>query len=627
MLKLKEGVQKVEVLSAKQEPKWSFVQKVIGGDTYLVMAQSAVEIEDEFSSLYFTASSQSNLFLMPPFEPNVLTNLTQINNVLNQCIEAMEVNIDGTGHSFIAKEDGDEVDEIEKKKAEAFFNEPYPGQSFVNIRRKLRRQMEAVGYSFLEVLRNIGGDIVGVRNVETQHIRFVKLDKPIQVKKTVIRDGKEVELTMWERERRFAQMVALKQQVFYREFGTTRQVNRDTGEWESKEKPIPPENRGTELLIFGIHPDNITPYYLPRWINQLPSVIGSRKAEEQNLQFFDSGGLPPAIIFVQGGTLAKDASDQLRMYLSGKNQNKYRAVVVEAQASGGSLENAGNVQVKVERFGAQSAQDSMYQKYDAAAEEHVRVGFRLPPLFIGRSQDYSFATAAISYQVAEAQVFLPERDEFDEIMNRTILPGVGFKSLKFKSNPITLKDVTSILKGLELSKDVATRESFVKEINSTTGMDIQMSAVPQPNIADGEAHPGAPTVAEIEDKDLPASMKPPAITSPQPKPAEKPLEKSLHETEMEKLKLEEQRLKNKQLARTPKKATEIIELAHNYAAMKGLVQKRELSVDQQLIVKEDVAGLNEEEREAFDSLLSTYVFGADSEDLVSIVGHAHQHIM
>ena len=55
---------------------------------------------------------------MPPFEPNVPLNLVQTNNILNQCIEAMEVNIDGTGHEFVPVEEGKEIDEAEEKIAE-----------------------------------------------------------------------------------------------------------------------------------------------------------------------------------------------------------------------------------------------------------------------------------------------------------------------------------------------------------------------------------------------------------------------------------------------------------------------------------------------------------------------------
>jgi len=602
----------------KAEPKITFIQKVIKSETFLVMAHSAVELEDEFSNLYYTAANQSNLFLQPPFEPNVLMNMVQTNNVLNQCVEAMEVNIDGTGHEFVPAEEGKTIDKTEEKAALAFFKEPYPNVSMTAIRRKLRRQMESVGYAWIEVLRNMADEVVGIRNVETAHIRMVKLDAPIQVKKKIMRGDTEVELTLWERERRYAQRVALKQLVYYREFGTTRQVNRDTGEWETPEKAVPAESRGTELLCLGIHPDTATPYYLPRWINQLPSVVGSRNAEEQNLQFLDAGGLPPAIVFIQGGTLVKDTSDQLRMYLSGLNKNKNRAVVVEVQSSSGSLDSAGKVDVKVERFGSAQSQDAMYMKYDVSTEEHVRVGFRLPPLFLGKAQDYNFATAQTAYMVAEAQVFLPERTEFDEMLNKTIIKELGFKTLLFKSKPITLKDVATQLKGLELSKDVVTRESYLKELNTVAGMVLEIAELPAPNVAPGGVKPTTQSVDEIPGHKLPASMKPPAFTAPQDDPEPAPPDSHVI------LKPGDKLVKKPQLKLVPKErksAIELIELAQDYAASQGLIQKRDVSPERQVITEEAVRGLDEAELHAFNRLIATYAFGDDDPDLVTLVAN------
>lgn len=614
--------------SDRPESKITFIQKVIKEETWMVMAQSAVELEDEFSSLYWTAGTQNNLFLMPPFEPNVLLNLVQTNNVLNQCVEAMEVNIDGTGHEFIAVEEGEDIDEEEENIAKAFFDEPYPNISMVTIRRKLRRQMESVGYGFIEVLRSISEEVVGLRSVETAHIRMVKLDKPIQVKKKIERDGKEVELTLWVRERRFAQTVALKQQVYYREYGTTRHINRDNGDWEEEGKPVPPEKRGSELLCLGINPDITTPYWLPRWINQLPSVIGSRAAEEQNLQFLDAGGLPPAIVFIQGGTLIKDTSDQLRMYLSGLNKNKNRAVVVEVQSSSGSLDAAGKVDVKVERFGSAQSQDSMYTNYDEVTEEHVRVGFRLPPLFLGKAADYNFATAQTAYMVAEAQVFAPERGEFDEMINKTIMKELKLKTLKFRSKPITLKDVATQLKGLELAAPVATRESYLKEMNTVTSMSLELAALPHPNVAGDQEHPGVPTIAETPHEQLPASMAPPLITSPQSEPKEPPPEKETHVVLKPGDQMHPIPKKNQTIKVPPKKekkaAMELMSLVQDYAVLKGLIpnliQKRELvSVERIAEVEDAVQALTPDDSRAFNNLLAMYVFGSDDADLSAIV--------
>src|SRR5690606_20257571 len=101
--------------------------------------------------------------------------------------------------------------------------------------------------------------------------------------------------------------------------------------------------------------------------------------------------------------------------------NAHQIPVIETISTGGSLENASQVRVTVERFGAERQSDSMFEKYDERCEKRVRRAWRLPPLFVGASDDYNYASAFASYMHAEAQIFAPERAEFDEIINRTIM--------------------------------------------------------------------------------------------------------------------------------------------------------------------------------------------------------------
>lgn len=652
-------------MPTQQPGKPVFVQRVVSGETFTVLAASRLELEDEFAGLYYTGNAPERVILMPPFEPKVLASMIMQNNVLAQCIEAMEVNIDGTGFELVPAEEPDpeekrraaaeaaeqaaaasgqlpqpgakpmvpeqppqggektlteqdsqtqpasdnpdgnlppwmakkapfdrnakrptdndplnptappkpqplhdlaresqngmvpgqqpnnpesadgynngklqptghgqpvdgkpvdgtptnagvtrpeeqareagtpheeiadpmksmggtgmaedgEMDPEERKRIKAFFDQPYPNLSFVGIRRKLRRQMESIGYAFLEVLRNAKGDLVGLRNVETYNTRMVKLDEPVLVKKTVVRDGEEHELQMWDRERRFMQSVPghPNQWTYFREYGSTRQVDRKTGYWESETNPVAADRRGGELMVFGVIPDSTSPYFLPRWINQMPSVVGSRKAEENNLDLLDAGGLPPAMIFVQGGTLGKQTADELRAYVSGKSKNRNRAVVCEVMSNSGSFDGAQTPpQVKVERFGSEKVNDSMFREYDKNTLEHVRTGFRLPPLFLGLAQDYNFATAYTAYMVAEAQVFQPERQKFDEYINATLMRELGAKTCKFRSLPMTLKNVEVQLQAMQLVAQTVDQAGMVDEVNKIAGTSLEFTQPPAP---------------------------------------------------------------------------------------------------------------------------------------------------
>ena len=259
-----------------------------------------------------------------------------------------------------------------------------------------------------------------------------------------------------------------------------------------------------------------------------------------------------------------------------------------------------------------------------STEEHVRIGFRLPPLFLGKAVDYNFATAQTSYMVAEAQVFLPERTEFDETMNKTIIKELKLKTLKYKSKPITLKDVATQLKALELSKDVATRETFLKEMNTAGNMSLEMAEMPHPNVASDQEHPGVPTIAETDHGQLPAGMKPPPITSPQPTPEPPPQETPFQIGAKESAKaMAKEEAKAKFRPKEKKAAGELMTLVQDYAVYQGLlpslVQKQEMTAERADEINTEIEHLTPDDAKAFNSLLAMYLFGSDDADLSSVI--------
>jgi PBSX family phage portal protein len=465
--------------SKKAKSSIMFSRTVKRADDSNLVFDQPLEAEDEFQSLY-EVTQDGVVILQPPFNPNTLRSLCTRNNLLQQCIHVMEVNIDGTGHTIepieaSEAENTDPESQAEKAKAEAFFKEPFPGMSMITLRRKLRVDLEQTGCAYLEALRNAAGELVFLRHVDAATVRMLKLDAPVPVEVKVNRGGEEVSVNMQMRERRFVQIVG-QNKIYFREFGSSRQINRKTGQWVKPGEKLPAEMLGNELIQFIVDPDATSPYGVPRWINNLPSILGSRKAEEYNLEFFDAGGLPPAMIIIAGGAMTRQVKEQVLQHLSGRNKARHRAAIIEVQSASGGLDGQGKVSVLVEKFGDSRMGDALFQRYDQATEERVRVAFRLPPLFVGRSGDYSFATAMVSYMVAEEQVFVPERREFDEIINTKVLPALGVKRYKFVSKPITLKDARVMLEAVNLAKDAIDAEERVSLLNEIAGMSMKYSA-------------------------------------------------------------------------------------------------------------------------------------------------------
>jgi hypothetical protein len=111
----------------------------------------------------------------------------------------------------------------------------------------------------------------------------------------------------------------------------------------------------------------------------------------------------------------------------------------------------------------------------------VRRSFRLPPIFIGAADDYNFASAVASYTVAEAQVFRPERDEFDEIINVKLMSALGWGEYQMISKPLVIEDAALKLQGLDMA--VTTKavdmKDVIYEINEAVGTNVKFVEPPE----------------------------------------------------------------------------------------------------------------------------------------------------
>lgn len=468
------------------------------------ITSNALEIEDSYLNYYALNDSA----IAPEIAPDVYYGLVETNNTLAQCISAMEVNIDGTGFDLV-RTDGEDITDADNEQIaflREFFSEVSPGVSFITLRRQLRRQAETSGYGCIEVIRNPKDEIVFLKVIESKSIRLMKLGKPVTTKKTLVRRGMEMSVTLQARERRFVQYWSgtAPRTVYFKEFGASRDLNKKTGEWAKEGERLPADQRATEIIYTTIHRSKSSPYGIPRWLNQLPSVVGSRHAEELNLEYFEAGGIPPLLVFISGGAMAETARKQLEGLLAGKARDKLKGVVADIQSTSGTIDKGGGVRVDVEAFGSDRQQDSMFENYDYKCEKRVRSSFRLPPLFVGKAEDYSYSSVFASYTLAEAQIFAPERMEFDELINNTIMKVMTQGAYAIKSKPLRVADAETNLKSLELAMNggAITKQTLVHELNKVGSLNLQ----PVPDVADeiAERNSGSSSADQVRNPNLDA---------------------------------------------------------------------------------------------------------------------------
>ncbi len=425
--------------------------------------------EDPLESL----SSQGRIH-EPPFDLLMLAMLPEHSTELGPVLEAMEVNIEGFGHRFVPRIDMDKADDETKAAVRKehtfltnFFAHASLRDSFTATRRKLRRDHEGIGNSYYEVIRSATGDIHGLNHLPGYQMRLGVMDQDqIKVEVPILElqvDGsvKVVEITTWQRFRRFVQSRTVQRQNlsfvgtgklrWFKEFGDPRVYNQDTGDEVTGEDlaTFPEEKRANEVVHFRIYSPR-TPYGLPRFIGNLLSIFGDRAAEEINFTTFTNNNVPSSMILVSNGQLTDDTLARIKEFMESlqSSDNRSKMLLIEAESADQSEvgEDGGHVKIEVVPMTDSQHSDAMFLNYQDKNKSNIPRSWRIPPIFVGKSQDFTKATAEASRKLADEQVFAPERDEVDAFINRRLFPSMNIIYHRFKSNSPNTTDNAELVK-------------------------------------------------------------------------------------------------------------------------------------------------------------------------------------
>ena len=503
------------------KPRASVQKALIGSDSIDRGASHGEQAPDEKNAVWLSVG-----VIPPPYDPSTLLMLIENSNSLRQCIDAYVTNIDAFGHRFepiidLTAADADDrirsylyskradaaqdiiddpyrqlneptKDEIEgakkelaermrleRMKLEQFFEYASLENSFVTLRRRARQDLEGQGNAYWEVLRDSSRRICGFEYIPGFTVRHLPADRlATDVSYRVKSNEFDYTTTTTKRRfRRYVQQLEFQAFVYFKEFGDPRIVSAHTGHVyasvDAMQEAEPNVAQATEMLHFRIHTSKSS-YGIPRWVGNLVSVVGSRQAEEVNLDYFENKSVPPMAILVNGGRLSDDSVKRLQDHMEAKikgRKNYHRTLIIEAENMGG-MDN-GRMKVDMKPLTAAQHNDALFQNYDERNIDKVGQAFRLPRMLRGDIRDFNRSTAEAALEFAESQVFRPERDEFDFTINRKILPELGIRFWRFRSvgaasqNPRDLatmitesvdKGILTPAEGRELSQQVFGRE-------------------------------------------------------------------------------------------------------------------------------------------------------------------------
>lgn len=374
---------------------------------------------------------------------------------------------------------GAEVEELwkqakrERLMLDVFFGQSVRESTFERLRvTTCGQESETGGNWYWEVVRHKEtGKPLRLKGVPFQTVRALKEDKtptevdtPIQISPIhwdVVHEKRYF--------RRYAQRTGWGAYIYFKEFGDPRLVCSHCGKYfknpaDMKRNGTSDCTPATEILHDGaMHvPGSI--YRLPRWIGAVTHVFGEQGAAQHNQSWFVHNTIPTGAFLVSGGQLAAGTDKKLRDFLIQNVRGRtHRLIVLQAFAKGGNpMQAAHNVKIEWVPMMADRQSDGQFLEYSRHCEEKVAKQFRLPGLLYGDSKQLNRATAWAALKFAEERVFQPLRNEFDALMNRTLLPALGIRLWKFRTNAPETRDpaaLSKILHGLVQDAAITIEES------------------------------------------------------------------------------------------------------------------------------------------------------------------------
>lgn len=383
-------------------------------------------------------------FVEPHYWLEGLASIVDNSTILPQCISAYSRNIAGFGISLDYIEDEEETAEMA-----AEWNKAQEVLDLISIDKPLKAVFEDIitdretyGIAYLEVIRNSVGEVVQIEHIVEP--TTIRVTKPMPPYVDYIYHYKGRKESRRKKFKSYRQQIGGKV-VYFKEFGDPRRMDKHTGKYakEGDVQPITDDNSANEILEFKIGSKS---YGKVRWIGQVLTIDGARRAEVLNNNYFRKGRHTPLMIIVKGGTLSDDSFNKLQDYMNDieGERGQHAFMILEAENKDTKLDfsDVSQPTVEIKELANILQKDELFQEYQSNARRKAQSSFLLPDLYVGYTTDFNRATAQTAMEVTEKQVFQPERESLAWTINNKLLNGYGFKyvGVKFDTPDLTNPD-------------------------------------------------------------------------------------------------------------------------------------------------------------------------------------------
>lgn len=450
-----------------------FRSTVIGRRAAPQAIPASVSRDDPFATYYDSHSLQT-----PRFDPAALQDFYEDSEDLGPVLDAYAIMTEGLGWQLERyKRPGSEepppiqdADLEEQRERAVDFLESLSPEDPERMRIETRLDLLVTGDRYFEVVRNPEDKttLPGSERPADGYVSYLKRMDPAYVRCTVVdptpvrtvwwrrgRDGRWRKGYQFKRFRRYAEQVA-GTITWFREFGDPRQLDRFTGEFF--EGPFDPARSATEVIHDRWARDNQSPYGLSPLVGVLLAIDENWYAASGNREDLVHGFQVPLALLLSGTHMDRTGRERLEEdmdKMQGPN-GRGRIMILEGipPEAASLADRAGipAVRMDLKPLRQPPTEDALFLKLQARNADKIRQRYRVPPILVGATSDFNYATAFASIWMAENTVFWPERRRSDSIFNG-IFPEFGIWAWQMKTQGLPTADYAQIATLLGIGTD------------------------------------------------------------------------------------------------------------------------------------------------------------------------------
>lgn len=183
------------------------------------------------------------------------------------------------------------------------------------------------------------------------------------------------------------------------------------------------EDSATELIPYKEMCEVSSIYGVPGWTPNIPNILGSRYADERNVNFFLNDCVPRIAILISGGRVDDETvTTAKKFFRQGKGREHFGRALIMAISGKNTLAGTKIPSIKIEQLGLGKEDDASFMKYKEVTAQTIREAFQQAGIFLGSTGDSNRASSYTLRDMTVEGVYAAETKDYAHLINETLVP-------------------------------------------------------------------------------------------------------------------------------------------------------------------------------------------------------------